>query len=52
MKKIPFMLIVGDQEEQADSVSVRRHGQGDSGKMGMQEFVSHFKEAADLEKLK
>jgi threonyl-tRNA synthetase len=52
MKKIPFMLIVGEQEEEAENIAVRRHVKGDLGKMGMQEFVTHFKQATEEEKLK
>lgn len=52
VKKIPFMLIVGEQEEAADNIAVRRHSQGDLGKMGMQEFVTHFKQVTEDEKLK
>ncbi|MBQ0116800.1 MAG: threonine--tRNA ligase [Flavobacterium sp.] len=42
MKKFPFMLIIGEEEEKNGTVSVRRHG--DSGKsnitMSIQEFAS------------
>src|SRR6185369_9779985 len=30
-KKIPFMLIIGEQEASEESVSVRKHGEGDVG---------------------
>lgn len=39
MNKIPFMLIVGEQEETDGTVSVRRHGQGDLGSMKIEEFA-------------
>ncbi len=52
VKKIPFMLIVGEQEEEAENIAVRRHSVGDLGKMGMQDFVTHFKQATEDEKLK
>ena len=39
VKKIPFMLIVGEKEEQNGLVSVRRHGTGDLGQMSPDEFV-------------
>jgi threonyl-tRNA synthetase len=42
VKKVPFMLIVGEKEEQAGSVSVRRHGQGDLGSMTIEEFIKKF----------
>jgi threonyl-tRNA synthetase len=39
LKKVPFMLIVGEKEEQGSLVSVRKHGTGDIGQMGSQEFI-------------
>ncbi len=42
MKKIPFMLVVGENEMQEDSVSVRKHGEGDIGKMRTEEFINFF----------
>ncbi|HEY1040315.1 MAG TPA: threonine--tRNA ligase [Bacteroidia bacterium] len=38
MKKIPFMLIVGEKEEAESKVSVRRHKEGDLGALGLDEF--------------
>jgi threonyl-tRNA synthetase len=40
MKKFPFMLIVGEKEEQAGQVSVRRHGGEDLGAMSLSDFSS------------
>ncbi len=37
--KIPYMLIVGEKEEGSDSVSVRKHGEGDLGTMSVEEFA-------------
>lgn len=42
VKKIPFMLIVGEKEQSAGKVAVRRHGQGDLGTMTLDEFVKLF----------
>jgi threonyl-tRNA synthetase len=42
VKKIPYMLILGEQEMQEESVSVRKHGQGDVGKMSVNEFLTYF----------
>ncbi len=39
MQKIPFMLIVGEEEEQQGTISVRRHGGEDLGKLSVQQFV-------------
>jgi threonyl-tRNA synthetase len=42
VKKVPFMLIVGEKEALEGKVSVRRHGEGDKGTMALNEFVSSF----------
>ena len=46
LKKVPFMLIVGENEELNSSVSVRRRGEGDLGSMSVEEFVDYFKKEA------
>lgn len=43
MKKIPFMLIIGEKEAESKTVSVRRQGEGDIGSMTIDEFAKHFK---------
>ncbi len=40
LKKIPFMLIVGEQEEKKGTVSVRKQGEGDMGVLTINEFTS------------
>ncbi|RME99255.1 MAG: threonine--tRNA ligase, partial [Bacteroidetes bacterium] len=42
LKKIPIMLIVGEQEAAQGTVSVRIQGQGDKGSMTKEEFVAFF----------
>lgn len=39
LKHIPYLLIVGNEEVDTNTVSVRRQGQGDMGKMGIDEFA-------------
>ena len=39
MRKIPYMLIVGEKEQEAGTVSVRKHGQNDLGSMTVEEFI-------------
>ena len=39
IKKVPFMLIVGEKEEQDQLVSVRKHGTGDIGQMNWSAFI-------------
>ena len=38
MKKIPFMIIVGEQEEKTETLSVRQHGGDDLGTLSATEF--------------
>jgi threonyl-tRNA synthetase len=38
VKKIPYMLIVGEKEAAEGMVSVRKHGQGDLGSMSIEDF--------------
>jgi threonyl-tRNA synthetase len=38
VKKIPYMLIVGEKETAEGLVSVRKHGEGDLGSMSIEEF--------------
>lgn len=44
MQKIPFMIIVGEQEEKDGTISVRRHGGEDLGSMTMEAFAKAIKE--------
>ena len=46
LKKLPFMLIVGENEENDGTISVRRRGEGDLGEMTVDAFISYFKEQA------
>jgi threonyl-tRNA synthetase len=39
VKKVPYMLIVGEKESQGQLVSVRRHGTGDIGQMSQADFI-------------
>ena len=38
MNKIPFMLIVGENEEASNTISVRRHGGEDLGSISLEQF--------------
>jgi threonyl-tRNA synthetase len=38
LRKIPYMLVVGDREEGDQTVSVREHRAGDTGSMSVKEF--------------
>src|SRR5690606_13812698 len=39
VSKVPYMLIVGEQEEKDGTVSVRKHGEGDLGSMPVEAFI-------------
>ncbi len=39
--KIPYMLVVGEKEMNEDKVAVRRQGKGDTGVMGVDEFIKN-----------
>ncbi|NCD40479.1 MAG: threonine--tRNA ligase [Bacteroidia bacterium] len=42
MKKVPYMLIVGEKEEAEGLVSVRKHGDGDLGSMTTEAFIERI----------
>ncbi|MEM9918879.1 MAG: threonine--tRNA ligase [Bacteroidota bacterium] len=44
LKKIPFMLIIGEKEMGNGTVSVRRQGEGDKGSMTIEEFAALLQE--------
>ena len=43
LKRIPYLLIVGEQEAESQMVSVRKQGDGDKGSMSLQEFADFIK---------
>ena len=43
VNKIPFMVIVGEKEENEGTVSIRKHGEGDIGTFTIEEFISLIK---------
>ena len=43
LRKIPYMLVVGDREQRDGTVSVREHGAGDAGSMPVKEFVERLR---------
>lgn len=42
LKRIPYMLIVGEKEEVEGLVSVRKQGQGDQGQLKMEDFAAQI----------
>jgi threonyl-tRNA synthetase len=42
--KVPYLLIVGDRETEAGTVSVRSHDRGDEGAVSADEFLARIGE--------
>jgi len=42
LKKIPYILVVGEKEAASGTVAVRRQGEGDKGVVKIEEFVSYL----------
>ena len=42
LRKVPYMLVVGDREAEERAVSLRRHGEGDLGTVGLDEAVERL----------
>ena len=39
VSKVPYMIIVGEQEEKDNTISVRKHGEGDIGTISIDDFT-------------
>jgi threonyl-tRNA synthetase len=42
LRKIPYLLVVGDREQEADEVSLRQHGTGDRGAAPVEEVLEEL----------
>ena len=49
LKHVPFMLIIGEQEEKEGKVAVRRQGKGDQGTMTVAAFAAFFQKQLEAE---
>ncbi len=47
MRKIPFMIIVGEKEESEGTISVRKHGGEDLGTLTIEAFISLIQQEID-----
>jgi threonyl-tRNA synthetase len=47
LEKVPYMLVVGENEMQAEAVSVRKRGEGDIGAMPVKELIALLKNQID-----
>ena len=44
LARVPYMIIIGDREEEANTISVRKKGEGDLGAFNLGDFVNRVKE--------
>ena len=42
MEKVPYILVIGDKEIEANAVGVRARSQGDIGQMPVEEFIARI----------
>ena len=47
LKRIPYMLIVGEKEAENNQVSIRKQGEGDMGVLSVQDFATKVKEEVE-----
>jgi threonyl-tRNA synthetase len=47
LRKIPYMLVVGDREAESQTVSLREHRKGDAGAVDLREFAARVREETD-----
>lgn len=48
VKKIPFMVIIGEKEQESGTLSIRKHGEGDLGSMTVEQFAELIKEQSKI----
>ncbi len=46
LEKVPYMLIIGKEEAESGEVSVRKQGEGDLGRMSLEDFVATVHKAS------
>lgn len=48
LKKIPYMLVLGDKEEEQNFVAVRRQGEGDKGSISIDDFCKQIADEVNV----
>jgi threonyl-tRNA synthetase len=43
LKRIPYLLIIGEKEAESGTVAVRKQGEGDKGSMKIEEFADFIR---------
>jgi threonyl-tRNA synthetase len=49
LKRIPYLLVIGEKEVESGTISVRRQGEGDKGAMRPEEFINLVREEIERE---
>ncbi|MBL7930978.1 MAG: threonine--tRNA ligase, partial [Bacteroidia bacterium] len=49
IKKVPFMLVVGEKEEAEEKIAVRSRGKGDIGAFTIPDFANYIKELMEAD---
>ncbi len=44
LKRIPYLLVIGEKEVENGTIAVRKQGEGDKGSMKIEEFVTFINE--------
>jgi threonyl-tRNA synthetase len=47
LKKIPYMVVIGEKEEAENKVAVRKQGEGDLGSFSIEEFAKMINNEID-----
>lgn len=50
MKKVPYMIVLGDKEKNGKNISVRAHKKGDIGKFELKDFITSMNEEKNIHK--
>ena len=48
MEKVPYMLVVGDKEQESESVAVRSRAEGDVGTKTVEEFIGQIQKEIEM----
>ena len=51
MEKVPYILVIGDKEIEANAVGVRARGEGDIGQLSVEDFIKRIKEEVETYKI-
>ena len=46
LRKVPYMLVIGDREAESEGVALRRHGEGDLGTFALEEAIARLGDEA------